>query len=693
MTETGTLTDFEKSVADALCDAFEERVVANYTTTGLGQAFFRVWFKEKRGEALFFVFRQSLKVTNLQLGELIALISAYATVGNAGPSAQPLHFVSYDDFVSSVSTLIAALPRKRRRRDQAEWFARHYSHLLARTVVIDTFFGSCAVYVPHHLFVDLRVVCGLSGYVHSCGRNVFIRNVSKASRDHLFEAIERYLKRYAKTSDRILFTPYAHEDFPHDDEDSTSDLDHLKLHVEKFFVGREHLVDVLTRLQARFKKQLAIPEPGVVRKKRKVDLAVELRSGTLDETRTIWLLSDHHADAEGARTRDRYFICYEQMFHNRSPFFIFDENKPGWVEHTTMPHTLAAAMLNVTRPFWPEKDVVVADPFAGTGTTMFEAAKFEQVYVKTSDKSELACGAAADNMRFFSTSGEHLERLIESLQTLMTSVRDDEEKIPGTVVDAADVVRLSSARRIWEKGVGAQLDDAKKFFRRQRGLFSRIAFYLALRANKRHAAGLLRRSEAWPRAFSREASALIEQLERYRSLKEVVDGAGGTLDGTLAEYIGRYSKNVTISPAAVVRFLTDRASPQEIANAELIPEKWAKDSIDVVITDPPYGFNTDDDAETLARLYVRFLRGAVRALKDNGQLVICLPERSNIGKTPLGFQHHGIVTHQVFALARECGKEVVTGPFAIPGRLYRAPFYWESDRALRRSILHFRFRK
>ena len=48
----------------------------------------------------------------------------------------------------------------------------------------------------------------------------------------------------------------------------------------------------------------------------------------------------------------RFLICYKQEFRNENPFHIFDENKPAWVSHTTAPHALTAAMLNIARPFY-----------------------------------------------------------------------------------------------------------------------------------------------------------------------------------------------------------------------------------------------------------------------------------------------------------------------------------------------------
>lgn len=118
------------------------------------------------------------------------------------------------------------------------------------------------------------------------------------------------------------------------------------------------------------------------------------------------------------------------------------------------------------------------------------------------------------------------------------------------------------------------------------------------------------------------------------------------------------------------------------------------EKFDVIITDPPYGFNTEGDQGELADIYANALRSMVRALCDGGQLVICLPAISHTGREIPQFTSSGFVTHQVLTEAEEIGIDAVLMAQSVPspGVLFRAPYYWESERALRRIILHFRFR-
>ncbi len=118
-------------------------------------------------------------------------------------------------------------------------------------------------------------------------------------------------------------------------------------------------------------------------------------------------------------------------------------------------------------------------------------------------------------------------------------------------------------------------------------------------------------------------------------------------------------------------------------------------SVDVIVTDPPYGFNTNEDPTELAKLYAEMIPTLVNALQEEGQLVLALPDWSHTGRQILAFTYKNFVTHQVLLAADRRGWEVIrsAAPATRERDLFRAPFYWESDRALRRAILHFRFRK
>jgi hypothetical protein len=119
----------------------------------------------------------------------------------------------------------------------------------------------------------------------------------------------------------------------------------------------------------------------------------------------------------------------------------------------------------------------------------------------------------------------------------------------------------------------------------------------------------------------------------------------------------------------------------------------AKEKYDLILTDPPYGFNTDyDDAVDLGRLYIGMLRPMIKALKKDGQLVFCLPAESVNGQSVSYFSTKKMVVRDLLCAARAEGREVryPGGALPDPVALYKPPYYWRSEKALTRTVLHIR---
>jgi predicted RNA methylase len=688
------------AVKDALVAAFAEQSAHGYQTGSLAAAFFRVWMKE-RGNAYYFLFQKNLRVTNMQHAELLALVSAYA-FDVASRQRVRLQFSSSSDFTAAVQALLDSIPPTANQAEHseiAEWFAQTYAHLLFYTAIVDPLFGSASIHLPPHLDVHLDAVCGLSGYIHSCGRNVFHRNVSKATAAHFATALRRYLDRFSATNgERRFFTVYAHEDFtPYDrprERQLRDGLDDVKIHIDKSYMGPDPLVDVVRQLRDEFSDQLDVAHPGNFHQ----------NQVGVTRDRTLWLVSDYgiqrllgeDGQERLSRAGRRYYICYEQLFDNKNPFQIFDENKPAWVAHTTIPHTLMAAMINVTVPAWRSVPVQIADPFVGSGTTWVEGAKYPGVALNVSDKSELATQAAIDNTLFFSLSLRDLRALVSTLRAVAEKVEEpgaEPSKLWGDqkVTTRNRIAKLADRALEWERLTFTD-DAALHILKAENDYAARVVFYVALRAHRRHAHAVRRNETTLTAAFVKEANGLADQVDRYIELRER-KGTGEATLPTLALCSGDYSCSVTLDQPTLEAFARAAVDMSlEARDARQLSElARGSNGFDVVVTDPPYGFNTDEDAQSLASLYASVLREAIRSLRSGGQLVVCVPESSTVGKNPAAFTHRTIIAHQVIAFAAEAGREVVSPARSVPGPkiLFQPPYYWASERALRRSILHF----
>jgi hypothetical protein len=87
------------------------------------------------------------------------------------------------------------------------------------------------------------------------------------------------------------------------------------------------------------------------------------------------------------------------------------------------------------------------------------------------------------------------------------------------------------------------------------------------------------------------------------------------------------------------------------------------------------------------------VKNFLRLLNDAGQIVMALPDKSFSGKFSPFFTHKEMVVQQFITEAQNLKKEIVTAAEVLPSReLFCPPYYWESERALRRSIVHLRIR-
>lgn len=357
--------------------------------------FFKNWFTHD-DQAYLFLFKKNLKVTNIQFAELLALIRTHnrhkckkgdVNVGN-------LIFMSVADFKDKVCDSLDTISKFSTRDTSKSYLITElYAPLLERLVVIDSFFGSCAVFIPPHLEIKLEKICAHSGYVHSCGRNIFTRKINKTNKEEFFKAISNYLgfKGSQGDSQKTFFTVYSHEDYTkydrHKESVLRSGLDDVKVYVDKYWMGKERLVSVIREMERKFKDHLVIPPPGEYKQ-------THNEAQNINREKTLWLIVDHSIDETDYRNsgQERYYICYEQKYVNENPFHIFDDDKPAWIADITMPHTLTGAMINITKPWWDTSEIVrLADPFGGTATTWFEALKFadKKVICECSDKGEV----------------------------------------------------------------------------------------------------------------------------------------------------------------------------------------------------------------------------------------------------------------------------------------------------------------
>jgi tRNA G10 N-methylase Trm11 len=667
-----------------------------------GDRFFTEWFRNK-GNIYFFLFKKNHKVTNIQTAELIALLRSYRI-----DSSENISFLSVEGYKQELVHIAESFEHRATRSHKTYYKVdEQYGFLIRNLAAIDVLFGSCIVYLPPGLKIDLKAICSRSGYIHSCGRNVYIRNIYKSNKMEMFRHIKIYLKRF-HPGKCLLFRPFSHEDFTGYDrnqkDDLKSGLDDVKLSIYKYFVGEERLADVIESMRSYFRKELVLPMPGDYhRNVFTINDDKKRKKSNFESHNCLFLVMDHSTQvseqSNGTQIRgDRHFIiCYDQECVNENPFHLFDENKPAWFDHTTLPHTLAGAMINISRPFWPQKNgpVAVCDCFVGSGTTILEAGKFDGVVCCGLDFEPISQLLVEDNLEFFSLTSDELRRYDQELEVLMNnpdSVRRTpadkrawQETLEGrSLKEAKDLLGLWEQRR----ALAPQSSNWLVMLMRRKNLLVRLIFYTLLKGVRRYEAAISARAFDLDDAFREELVILHHQFEQLIGLRKRTEKP--YYSAQRGAFQGSYSESISISVLKLKRLL--KTLPKQVSIGDC--RKWSPRSrFDLIITDPPYGFNTNEDRAALAMVYTSFLRTAIRSLRDNGQLVLALPDWSHTGRRLPAFILKDFVVHQVLAIAEEVGREVILSADQIPKTVGPPPYYWESEKALRRAILHFRFRK
>ena len=681
--------------------------------------FFTPWFR-KYGKSYIFIFKKNLKVTNIQYAELISLIKANIRIQNHGNNSN-IQFLTVSDFNNTVGNLFKTFNYSQHDENEKikilDILEKYYSSIFNHMIVVDLFYGSCAIFLPNNIELNIENVCAQSGYIHSCGDNIFLRKINKAEKELFFNNLTEYLKtNYKDKEDKIPFTVYSHEDFTPFDRDEGEDffangLDDIKFHVEKFYMQSTPLIEIISEMRKNetLNKKLEIAGAGDYHRNIK---------GNNDNS--IWLIIDRAVLEHSTHphpSKEIFFICYDQKFINENPYHLFEENKPGWIDHTTIPHTLMGAMLNIAIPIAKRtksknEKISILDPFVGSGTTYLESVKYyPNIEFYGSDSSKLTPVVTDDNFTFFCLSSSELTEIYLQLRYCeLKNYKDTNKKkfIENKFVEATNNISKSEVNKLKQESqknyrkafeffityeLGSDISEINQqtILENLPSFNERIMFYLFHRAYKRNFNAFERGSKDLTNAFIKEVADLSIRIENLIRLKKrtKIDTDN---KNALIKYIANYSYGCSINPNVFTDFKANGLiKGMTDAIDELKGYLKTKKLFDIIITDPPYGFNTEEDPITLAKLYHKMIDLMIKSLKPNGQLLLCLPEISNTGRQIYYFTQKEIVTHQILIVAAENERTLILPVNILPRPtwLFKAPYYWESEKALRRAILHF----
>lgn len=662
------------------------------------EKFFKLWYR-KHGTPLFFLFKKNLSVTNTQYVELFSLMMRYCSKNITNKEDTKLLFYSTEHIRNTFNEVVASLLEDFNSIDfiKIEKFSERYLDVFSSTIAVDMFFGSCAMFIPNGIEIHLEKVVNDSGYIHSAGRSIYIRNIKKAKKGDFLNSIESHLNNNSK-EEVLPFIVYSHEDFSGFDKESEDLIDkgieQCKLYLEKMSMGSFRLSTIISELKNNpaFKKRLFIPKPGNF-----------LQQHSFIAGKTIWLINDRSISTGSINNAgiNRYYICYEQSLKNDSPFFYFDENKPAWKSHTTLPHSLTAALINAARPII--ENGTICDPFGGTGTTWLEVKRMQlKSKVICSDICPATKLILSDNLRFFTLTSTELSNLKIDLEgfiqnkTLEGQYRIIYNDISATHDPLKYAMQKLATLKKKQKNEDQEFDLSDSLVSELLSVpfLTRIIFYICLRAHLRYQGGFKRKSTNYDTAFKKSMEKLIEQINMFIELKADVElkiKSGDVVHSdsyikSISRYSHRLTPNFIFSSGSIFHDMIDTEIFSSFDARDL-----KADSNDLIICDPPYGFNTTEEDGNLADLYSDFIDKAILSLRKMGQLIICLPAESYTGRDLAYCTRSDLVSRQIIIKAHQHKRYLFRPAQSIPTNSLNVPYYWESEKALRRVILHFCF--
>ena len=370
----------------------------------------------------------------------------------------------------------------------------------------------------------------------------------------------------------------------------------------------------------------------------------------------------------------------------------------------------------------------ILDPFGGTGSVFLETQKYKSAECLCRDYEPMSHFLLMDNLKFFGLKSNELEEIRDGLAKLSERIKTPgiQELSHNTEVTAL-YNRYTIASRLAIKTIEAghgefslrnssgSNDTELEAWLNGCEFLDRLLLYLSVRAQTRKAVAIKRKVMTFETSFLKQTEELSNQIEKLIELYKADETSQQAIrvyrNVNISFSAGRYSARSIITPDRFRQIYSiyfapkktipndSRHTPHEPRGMEIQDacESLSRDqeSYDVIISDPPYGINTEHDEEKLSRIWSQSIRSMLTALKPNGgQLVLCLPERTYIGKNLEFFIGKDFVIRQILAVADSLKLDVITPASVVPEpvTLFQPPYYWESARALRRSIVHFRFR-
>lgn len=587
---------------------------------------------ETRARSYVFIFSEPLDVTNLPLLELISLLEQ---------TWEPISVT-----ISLVNSL---------ERDLAT----------SRQVILKLFSQTAVVKTLNELNVeDLAKMTQRASYIFSCGELIIAEPWQEITATKLEQEILNHCRRIKKRLPIHFYSQGTDGDFP-------DFMPGIAIDEGRYFIENAHFREEERRIQKRLEDTYALApgesQPGemvfVIR-----DISVDQEDGT----------GDRGLYEEEARTL--YLIAYHSVLKSDNPVYLLDDDKPYWAGPYTTPPRLMGAMYNLGRV---KKGEVVLDPFAGTGTSVLEGAKIG-CSVWYGDKFERQ--GCKDNIELLLQP----DRLLQCIAQIESMVKEAMPKVLNDLLSVATrVMRCGEDRYV---DMGEAVDTLWYREVRLQRVDCRILYYLLRRwYSERIIKGRSDTQDAalkkWLLNLKRYAIVLGYSL-RHDGLwvhSELKDELRTKLSAKEREELGVERDQLNTRRVGIT--VGDRRSFRCVVSDARRMANIRSESVDAIITDPPYGYATDSEEKELVELYEAFLLEGFRVLRNFGRIVLCCLHKVKTGKPITSRIQTWGVLETIDRIAKEQNIAFVRKsvlPISAPDGVG----YWRSRHVLDRGIIY-----
>ena len=603
-----------------------------------------------------FLFYRSNNQSNLQYVEIINILRRQACDRSFAIYDQ----TNYDKFYNSNGSILEKFDDN------------------SRVTVVCPYENSLIVHCDYE--IDLIDAISKSGYIQSAGKLIFSGSWYDVDDQELANRLVKIASEREGENGRFVF--YTAEDFSLS-QSVKEGINSVKFFKTKHYIGNQPAAKFMRYLQG-----LVSKFGGTVER-----LASTGHLKTSDTDYSVFIIKDKiiSTTKERARTSE-HMIVYDSQFKKEIPTHIVDEWKPFWPGNFTTPQPLVQTMLGLVSE--PEKTLVL-DPFAGSGSIAIGASQSGFAVVTT---DIVGLPGIKFNLDFFHDAKYRAKRLDE-LESLRE--RSHSRGIDSYLREFTDFcwTEVCASGSEWSE----RLDHFLRKITLDRSDLDKhrvfIESFFVYRSIVTIAQELGNVKKLNYDVLTNELCAQIEiALSRYQRAYIANDQAKVVGNYRIAN--GQYGKQVCGLSGSFGDRLVKKCSVEDIPSDVEICDHVRKFDRLAVVCDPPYGVNMslgelqgDRGVKDLYRsLFLSTLELTNLCASKECDLIMCsLADVKTGKKVPEAAFAHNVEAAMCEILSMHGASTVGRPELRKLGPEFSTPYFWSSEKALDREILHTKF--